>query len=63
MLGDMVLRYMPNSEPWEPPGTPFITIFVFYVNPKILNIEYFEANEVHKSREVSLCGIRWADFR
>ena len=44
---------MPNSDPWGPPGTPFITIFVFYVNPQIFNIEHFEANEVYKSREVS----------
>ena len=53
MFGGMVVRYMPNSEPWGPPGTPFMTIFVFYVNGKIPNIEYFEANEVYKSREVS----------
>ena len=43
MFGDMVVRYMPNSDPWGPPGIPFMTIFVFYVNPKIPNIEYFEA--------------------
>ena len=30
-----------------------MTIFVFYVNPQIPNVEYFEANEVYKSREVS----------
>ena len=49
----MVLRYMPNSDPWGPPGTPFTTIFVFYVNPQIPNIEKFEAYEDYKSREVS----------
>ena len=49
----MVLRCMPNLDPWGPPGTPFMTIFVFYVNPKIPNIEYFEADEVYKSWEVS----------
>ena len=49
----MVVRYMPNSDPWGRPGTPFLTIFVFYVNPQIPNIEYFEANEVYKSWEVS----------
>ena len=52
MFDSMVVRYMPNSDPWGPPGTPFITIFMFYVNPKIPNLEYFEANEVYKSREV-----------
>ena len=53
MFGDMVVRYMPNSDPWGPPGTPFMTIFVFYVNPQIPNIEKNEANEVYKSREVT----------
>ena len=53
MFGDMVARYMINSDPWGPPVTTFIIIFVFYVNPQIPNIEYFEANEVYKSREVS----------
>ena len=53
MFGDMVARYMPNSDPWGSPWTPFMTIFVFYVNPQIPNIEYFEAHEVYKSREVS----------
>ena len=40
MFRGMVLRYMPNSDPWGPPGTRVMTIFVFYVNPKspILNI-------------------------
>ena len=53
MFGDMVVGYMPNSDPWGPPGTPFMTICVFYVNPQIPNIEYFEASEVYNSREVS----------
>ena len=53
MFGDMVLGYTPNSDPWGPPGTPFMLIFVFYVNPKIPNIENFDAYEVYKSREVS----------
>ena len=39
MFGDMVLRYMPNSDPWGPPGTRVMTICVFYVNPQIPNIE------------------------
>ena len=39
----MVLRYMPTSGPWGPPGIPFMTIFVFYVNPQIPNIENFDA--------------------
>ena len=30
-----------------------MTIFVFYVNPQIPNIEYFEANEVCKSQDIS----------
>ena len=30
-----------------------MTTFVFYVNPQIPNIEYFAANHIHKSREVS----------
>ena len=30
-----------------------MTIFVFYVNPQPPNIEYVEAYEVYKSREVS----------
>ena len=40
MFGDMVVRYMLNSDPWGLPGIPFITIFVFYVNSQIpiLNI-------------------------
>ena len=49
----MIVRHMPNSDPWGPPGIPFMTIFVFYVNPQIPNIEYLEANEVYKSLEVS----------
>ena len=53
MLGDMVVRYMPNSDPWGPPGTRVMTIFVFYVNPQIPNIANFEAYEVYKSQEVS----------
>ena len=53
MFGDMVIRYMPNSDPWGPPGTPFMYIFVFYVNPQIPNIENFDAYEVYKSRQVS----------
>ena len=53
MFGDMVVRYMPNSGHGGPPGTPFMTIVVFYVNPQIPNIEYCEANEVYKSQEVS----------
>ena len=53
MFGDMEVRYMPNSDPWGPPGTRVMTIFVFYVNPQIPNIQYFEANEIYKSREVS----------
>ena len=39
MFGDMVVRYMPNSDPWGPPGIPFMSIFVFYVNPQVPNIE------------------------
>ena len=46
MFGDMVLGYMPNSDPWAPPGTPFITICVFYVNRQIPNIADFEAYAV-----------------
>ena len=49
----MVGRRMPNSSHGRPPGTRVMTIFVFYVNPQIPDIEYFEANEVYKSREVS----------
>ena len=37
----MVVGYMPNSDPWGPPGTPFMIIFVSYVNPQIPNIENF----------------------
>ena len=53
MFGDMVEVYMPNSGHGGPPGTRVMTIFVFYVNPQIPNIESFEAYEVYKSREVS----------
>ena len=53
MFGDMVVRYMPNSGHGGPPGIGVMTIFVFYVNPQIFNIEYFEAYEAYKSREVS----------
>ena len=49
----MVLRYMQNSGHGGPHTTPFMTIFVFYVIPQISNIEYFVANAVYKSREVS----------
>ena len=35
----MVVRYMPDSDPWGPPGTRVMTIFVFYVNPQVPNIE------------------------
>jgi len=49
----MVGRCMPNSGHGGPPGTRVMAIFVFYVYPQIPNIEYFEANEVYKSREVS----------
>ena len=44
---------MPNSDPWGLPGNSFMTICVFYVNPQIPNIEYFEAYEVYKSQDVS----------
>ena len=53
MFGDMVVRYMPNSDPWGLLGISFMTIFVFYVNPQIPNIENLEAYEVYKSQEVS----------
>ena len=53
VFGGMVVRYMPSSGHGGAPMSPFMTIFVFYVNPQIPNIEYFEANEVYKSREVS----------
>ena len=42
MLGGMVLRCMPNSGHGGPPGTRVMTICVFYVNPQIPNIKYFE---------------------
>ena len=38
----MVVRYMPNSGYGGPPGTSFMTIFVFYVSAQIPNIEYYE---------------------
>ena len=44
---------MPNSGHGGPPGPRVMTIFVFYVNPQIPNIEKFEANEVYKSRDAS----------
>ena len=53
MLGDMVVGYMPDSDPWGPPGIRVMTIFGFHVNPQTPNIENFQANEVYKSREVS----------
>ena len=28
MFGGMVVGYMPNYDPWGPPGSPFMTIFV-----------------------------------
>ena len=45
--------YMPNSNPWGPPGTRVMTIFVFHVSAQIPNIEKFQIYEVYKSREVS----------
>ena len=53
MLVDMVLRYMPNSDPWGPPGTPFMTIFGSYISAQISNIAQFEVYEVYKSRGAS----------
>ena len=44
---------MPNSGHGEPPGTRVMIIFVFYVSAQIPNVEYFEAYEVYKSRDVS----------
>ena len=43
MFDNMVLRYMPNSDHGGPPGTRVMTIFVFYVNPHLPNIEKNEA--------------------
>ena len=43
MFGDMIVRYMPNSDPWGPPGSSFMTIFVFYVNPQTPNIQNSDA--------------------
>ena len=40
----VVVRYMPNSDPWGPPGTRVMTIFVFYVNPQTPNIENFDVH-------------------
>ena len=34
---------MPNSGHGGPPGTLLVTIFVFYVNPQIPNIENVDA--------------------
>ena len=53
IFDSMVGRCMPNYGHGGPPGTRVVTNFVFYVNPQIPNIEYFEAYEVYKSREVS----------
>ena len=53
MLVDMVLRYMPNSDPWGPHMTPFMTIFGIYVSAQIPNIEKNQVYEVYKYREVS----------
>ena len=33
MFDNMVLRYMPNSDPWGPPGTRVMTTFVFLCQP------------------------------
>ena len=49
----MVVRCTPNSGHGGPPGTPFMTIFVFYVSIPIPNIQQVEVYEVYKSREVS----------
>ena len=32
MFGNMVVRYMANSDPWGPPGTPFMTIFLCFMS-------------------------------
>ena len=53
MSGGMVLRHMPNSDPWGPPGTPFMTIFDFYTSPPIPNMGKNQVYEVYKSREAS----------
>ena len=42
MLGDMVLRYMPNSGHGAPLGTRVMTIFGFYVGRHFPNIQYFD---------------------
>ena len=41
MFGGMVVRYVPNSDPWGPLGTPFMTILGSYVGPHFPNIQYF----------------------
>ena len=63
MLVDMVLRCMPNSDPWGPHMTRVMTIFGIYVNPPIPNIEKFQLYEVYKYREVSHLFTHQISFR
>ena len=41
--GNMVGSFWLNMDPGGPPGTRVMTIFGFYVNPQIPNIEKFES--------------------
>ena len=43
--GDMVGRFVPNSDPRECSGAPVMTIFVSHVGPYFPNIGYFEVYE------------------
>ena len=63
MLVNMVLRYMPNSDPWGPHMTPFMTIFGIYVSIPIPNIEKIQLYDVYKSREVSRSNSHQISFR
>ena len=63
MLVDMVLRCMQNSGHGGPHMTPFMTIFVFFVNPPIPNIEKTQLYEVYKYRGVPHVFTHQISFR
>ena len=63
MLVDIKLRCMQNSDHGGAYMTLVMTIFGFFVNPPIPNIEKIQAYEAYKSREVSHLFTHQISFR
>ena len=63
--GGMVGRCMPKYGHGGTPGTPFMTIFGFYVSPQLPSIEKFQVYGVYGPQEVSHLSTglgRWLIF-